>query len=289
MNPFTHPSTTDLIARGLAEDVGRGDVTSRLTIPPDVQGEARLVAREDCVVAGLPLIERVYDALAPGGITVSTSVKEGARATTGRTLARLKGPLGTILTGERLVLNLLQQLSGTATLTRKFVDAVAGTGAEILDTRKTIPGLRLLQKYAVHTGGGRNHRFGLDDGILIKDNHVAVCGSVATAVERARASAPHGLKVEVECDRLDQVAEALEAGADVVLLDNMTPTDVGRAHALIQGRAVVEISGGINLKTVRRYARKGPALISVGGLTHSAEAVDLALDVKASRAVRKKK
>lgn len=295
MSPFAHPSTAELIATGLREDVGRGDVTSVLTIPDDAPGVARLIAREDCVVAGLPLIARVYDALAgPGVVTVTISAKEGARAKAGRTIARLEGPLGTILTGERLVLNFLQQLCGTATVTKKLVDAVAGTDAEIVDTRKTIPGFRLLQKYAVKVGGGRNHRFGLDDGILIKDNHVAACGSVTKAVTRARKGAPHGLKVEVECDRLEQVEEALAAGADIVLLDNMSPVEVGRAHKLVAGRIPIEISGGIDLRTVRRYATRGPALISVGALTHSAPAVDLALDVKSSptpaeTAPRKKK
>lgn len=290
LDPFAHPSTTELIRAGLREDVGRGDVTSLVSIAPDARGTARLVAREACVAAGLPLISRIYDALAgPGGVNVEVVVREGAAVGEGRALAKLEGPLATILTGERLTLNFLQQLGGTATLTRRFVDAIAGTEAEILDTRKTVPGLRLLQKYAVRVGGGRNHRFGLDDGILIKDNHVAACGSVAAAVARARANAPHGLKVEVECDRLEQVEEALEAGADIVLLDNMTPAVVGRAHKLIAGRIPVEISGGIGLENVRKYAVKGAALISIGALTHSAPAVDLSLDVKGTAPTRKKK
>jgi nicotinate-nucleotide pyrophosphorylase (carboxylating) len=288
VDPFEHPSTAALIASGLAEDVGRGDVTSLVTIPTADVGTARLVAREGCVVAGLPLIERIYDALAGRGVvSVKLRVREGASVKAGRALAELRGPLATILTGERLALNFLQQLCGTATVTRRFVDAVEGTGAEILDTRKTIPGLRLLQKYAVRVGGGRNHRFGLDDGILIKDNHVAACGSVRAAVERARRGAPHGLRVEVECDRLEQVKQALAAGADVVLLDNMTPAVVGRAHALVAGRAVVEVSGGIGLDNVRKYAERAPTLISVGGLTHSAPAIDLSLEVKGAGAGRK--
>ncbi len=289
VDPFSHPGTAELIAAGLREDVGRGDVTSLVTIAPDASGTARLVAREACVVAGLPLIARVYDALVGSGVvSVDLAVGEGAAVKAGRALARMKGPLGTILTGERLTLNFLQQLCATATLTRRFVDAVAGTGAEILDTRKTVPGLRLLQKYAVRVGGGRNHRFGLDDGILIKDNHVAACGSVAAAVERARVAAPHGLRVEVECDRLEQVEEALGAGADVILLDNMTPAMVGRAHRVVAGRVTLEVSGGIQLANVRKYAESGAALISVGGLTHSAPAVDLSLEVKGASAGRKK-
>lgn len=281
VDPFTHPSTAELIACGLREDVGRGDVTSLATIPPDRTGQGRLVAREACVIAGLPLVARIYDALAGSGVVaVRTLVREGTAVKAGRTLAKIDGPLGAVLAGERLALNFLQQLCGTATVTRRFVEAVAGTGAQILDTRKTVPGLRLLQKYAVRMGGGRNHRFGLDDGVLIKDNHVAACGSVAAAVERARIAAPHGLRIEVECDRLDQVGEALEAGADVILLDNMTPAQVGRAVESAGGRALLEVSGGLQLTNVRKYAERGATLLSVGALTHSAPAVDLALDVK---------
>lgn len=280
-DPFTHPSTRDLIAAALGEDVGRGDVTSLVTVAPDVSGTARLVAREPCVVAGLPLVDLTYGVLAgPGVVSVRASAREGASVKAGRTLARLEGPLATLLTGERVALNFLQQLCGTATLTRRFVDAVSGTGAAILDTRKTVPGLRLLQKYAVRMGGGRNHRFGLDDGILIKDNHVVACGSVATAVRRARADAPHGLRIEVECDRIEQVEEALEARADVILLDNMTPATVGRAHRLVAGRVPLEVSGGVRLDNVRKHAERGASMISVGALTHSAVAVDLSLDVR---------
>ena len=282
-DPFLHPSTAELVAAGLREDVGRGDVTSLVTIDGDAAGEARLVAREGCVVAGLPLLHAIYGALDGGSVAVELAVREGASVRPGRTLARLSGPLSTILTGERLSLNFLQQLCGTATLTRRFVDAVRGTGAEILDTRKTIPGLRLLQKYAVRMGGGKNHRFGLDDGILIKDNHVAAAGSVSAAVERARVRAPHGLKIEVECDHLEQVEEALEAGAELVLLDNMTPAQVGKARKLADGRAQLEVSGGIGLDKVRKYAERGVDWISVGALTHSAPAVDLALDMRAQR------
>jgi len=284
-DPFTHPSTRALVARALEEDVGRGDVTTAVTLSPETEGEAVLVAREPCVVAGLPLLAIVYDVLASGGpaATVETLVREGASVPKGRRLARLRGSLATLLAGERVALNFVQQLSGVATLTRKFVEAVEGTGAAILDTRKTVPGMRLLQKYAVRLGGGRNHRFGLDDGILIKDNHVAACGSVGEAVRRARAAAPHGLRVEVECDRLEQVDEALEAGADVVLLDNLPPSAVQRARKRAAGRARIEVSGGIRLENVRRYAERGAELISVGRLTHSATAVDLSLEVTGRR------
>ena len=277
VDPFSHPEVIDLIARALREDVGRGDVTTATTVPASARGSARVVSREACVVAGLPLLERVFAPL--GGVRVHAGkARDGAAVARGEVLARIEGPDG-ILAGERLALNLLQRLSGVATATRRFVDAVAGTGVAILDTRKTTPGLRLLEKYAVRMGGGRNHRFGLDDGILIKDNHVAVCGSVREAVSRARANAPHGLRIEVECDRLAQVREALAAGADAVLLDNMGPREVRTAVGLIAGQALVEVSGGIDLESVRAYAEAGPDVISIGRLTHSAPAVDISLEV----------
>jgi nicotinate-nucleotide pyrophosphorylase (carboxylating) len=277
-DPFSHPDTLELVARALREDVGRGDVTTAATVPPAARGRARIVAREACVVAGLPLVDRVFAPL--GAVRVEPGrAREGAAVRAKETLARVDGSLTAILAGERLALNLLQRLSGIATLTRRFVDAVAGTGVAILDTRKTTPGLRLLEKYAVRMGGGRNHRFGLDDGVLVKDNHVAVCGSVREAVRRARGHAPHGLRIEVECDRIAQVREALEAGADAILLDNMRPPEVAAAVRLIARRALVEVSGGVDLTTVRAYAEAGPDMISVGRLTHSAPAVDIALDV----------
>jgi len=278
VDPFSHPEVIDLIARALREDVGRGDVTTATTVPASARGSARVVSREACVVAGLPLLERVFAPL--GGVRVHAGkARDGAAVARGEVLARIEGSLTVILAGERLALNLLQRLSGVATATRRFVDAVAGTGVAILDTRKTTPGLRLLEKYAVRMGGGRNHRFGLDDGILIKDNHVAVCGSVRDAVGRARANAPHGLRIEVECDRLAQVREALAAGADAVLLDNMGPGEVRTAVGLIAGQALVEVSGGIDLESVRAYAEAGPDVISIGRLTHSAPAVDISLEV----------
>jgi nicotinate-nucleotide pyrophosphorylase (carboxylating) len=280
-DPFAHPSTAALVASALAEDVGRGDVTTAATIPAGARGCTVLVARDACVVAGLPLIELVLERLAVPGEpppSVSLGAADGDRVAPGTVLAMIEGPLRTILAGERVLLNLLQNLSGVATATRAYVDAVAGTRAAIVDTRKTIPGLRLLQKYAVRVGGAHNHRFGLDDGVLIKDNHVAACGSVGAAVRRARAAVPHALRVEVECDRLAQVAEALGAGVDAILLDNMTPAEVREACRTIGGRAIVEVSGGVRLDTVRAYAEAGPDLISVGRLTHSAPAVDLALD-----------
>jgi nicotinate-nucleotide pyrophosphorylase (carboxylating) len=285
---FSHPDVAEVVAAALREDLGAGDITTRATVPPELHGEGVLVAREPCVVAGLPLVAMVYRQLGSesGAVVVETGVSEGQPARRGAEIARLRGPLATLLIGERVALNFVQSLSGTATLTRRFVDAVAGTGAMILDTRKTAPGLRLLQRYAVRAGGGRNHRFGLGDGVLIKDNHIAACGSVREAVERARASAPHGLRIEIECETLAQVDEALAAGADVLLLDNMTPRGVERARRRISGRARIEVSGGITLENVRRYAASGAELISVGRLTHSAPAVDIALDLVERRAPR---
>jgi nicotinate-nucleotide pyrophosphorylase (carboxylating) len=283
---LAHPEVARLVAAALREDLGRGDVTTAATVPPDARGEGQIVARAECVVAGLPLLDLVFAEL--GEVRVDRRVADGATVRAGAVLARLDGDLTAILSGERLALNLLQRLSGVATLTQRFVAAVAGTKAQILDTRKTTPGLRLLEKYAVRMGGGRNHRFGLDDGILIKDNHIAVCGSVREAVTRALVHAPHGLRVEVECDRLDQVREALAAGAHAVLLDNMGPKEVARAVKLVAGRAVVEVSGGVDLTTVRFFAETGADLISVGKLTHSAPAVDIALDFAPPRAARAK-
>jgi len=283
-DPFAHPATLDLVRRALAEDVGRGDVTTSATIAAGTRGKAALVTREDCVVAALPLVSVVLGELHPAGAwTVRASVREGTTVRAGTVLAEIDGELAPLLTGERVLLNLTQALCGVATLTRRYVDAVAGTGVAILDTRKTTPGLRLLQKYAVRAGGGRNHRFGLDDGVLIKDNHVAACGSVRAAVERARQAAPMGLRIEVEVDRLDQIGDALAGGADLILLDNMRPDEVRAARKLVGRRALLEVSGGVTLDGVRALAEAGPDFISVGRLTHSAPAVDLGLDLRAAR------
>lgn len=283
-DPFAHPSTADLVRRALAEDVGRGDVTTMVTVPSGTRGRAALVTREDCVVAGLPLVDLVLGELhAMDALRVVPRVTDGSAVAAGSVLAEIDGELGPLLTGERLLLNLIQALCGVATLTRRYVDAVAGTGVEILDTRKTTPGLRLLQKYAVRMGGGHNHRFGLDDGVLIKDNHIAACGSVRAAVEHARANAPMGLRVEVEVDRLEQIGDALAGGAELILLDNMRPDEVRAARKLVGRRALLEASGGVTLETVRALAEAGPDFISIGRLTHSAPAIDLGLDLRPGR------
>jgi nicotinate-nucleotide pyrophosphorylase (carboxylating) len=275
-----HQQITDLIRPWLQEDIGRGDVTTRAVVDPELAGRARIEAREPFVVAGLSVAAACFEEVGEGSLKWLPEVADGEAVEPHEVLARLDGPVASILTGERVALNLLQRLSAVATLTSRFVEAVAGTGAGIVDTRKTTPGLRLLEKYAVRVGGGSNHRFGLDDGILIKDNHLAVAGGVALAVALARDGAPHGLRIEVEVTTLDGVKEALGAGADAILLDNMTPEMVAEAVKTAGGRALLEASGGMNLGNVRAYAETGVDLISVGALTHSAPAVDISLEVE---------
>lgn len=269
-----------LIRPWLEEDIGRGDVTTAAVVSPDLAGRARVEAREPFVVAGLPVAAACFDEVGGRGLKWLPEFSDGETVEAQAVLARLDGPLASILTGERVALNLLQRLSAIATLTSRFVEAITGTGARIVDTRKTTPGLRLLEKYAVRVGGGSNHRFGLDDGILIKDNHLAAVGGVNRAVSLARDGAPHGLRVEVEVTDLDGVSEAMAAGADAVLLDNMTPEMVGEAVQLVKGKALLEASGGMELESVRAYAEAGVDLISVGALTHSAPAVDISLEVE---------
>ncbi|MGH3132341.1 MAG: carboxylating nicotinate-nucleotide diphosphorylase, partial [Gaiellaceae bacterium] len=253
-----------VVAAALAEDVGEGDVTTEATVDAGAIGTAALLVNEPGVVCGLAAAEAVFRALDPG-LRFEALVEEGAQVEPPAVVARVEGPLRAILTGERTALNLLGRLSGVATLTRRHVDAVAGTGAAILDTRKTTPGLRLLEKHAVACGGGRNHRIGLDDGVLVKDNHLRAAGSVGEAVARVRATTD--LPVEVECDTLAQVSEALAAGAEAILLDNMTLGELHAAVELAGGRARLEASGGITLENVRDVAETGVDEISVGALT----------------------
>ena len=274
-----HPSTARLIRAALDEDLGRGDVTSMATLPPGLQGTATISSEEPCVVAGSFLAALVYREIDPG-LRVETLLAEGERAGVETPVARVRGSAAAVLAGERVVLNLLQHLSGVATSTRRFVDAVAGSRAAIVDTRKTVPGLRLLEKHAVRMGGGVNHRFGLDDGILIKNTHVALGGGTAAVVVRARALAPGGLKIQVECRSAAEVEAALQAGADAILLDNQTPEAARTLVALVEGRVPVEISGGITLANVAAYAATGADRISIGALTHSAPAVSLHLRIQ---------
>jgi nicotinate-nucleotide pyrophosphorylase (carboxylating) len=274
MDAFALPTLDALLRHALDEDLGAGDITTWLTVPPARRGHADIAAKAPAVIAGLPLVRRIA-ALTPGEVAVVEHIGDGTPVAAGTVLATLAGPAHTLLVMERLSLNLLQHLSGIATLTAQFVEAVSGTGCRIVDTRKTLPGLRVLEKYAVRAGGGRNHRLRLDDGILIKNNHITAAGSVGAAVRAARAGAPHGMKVEVECSTHAEVDEALAAGAEIVLLDNMTLEQMRVAVRRIGGRAIVEASGGITLTNVRGVAETGVDIISVGALTHSAPAVDI--------------
>ena len=263
----------------LVEDIGHGDVTTAAIIDPKSRARARITVKEpEAVFCGGPLLVRIFE-LCEAEPKVEYLAHEGARLTRGAEAMRLEGGLGALLTGERTALNFAQLLCGIATLTRRFVDAIAGTGARIIDTRKTHPGLRAVEKYAVRVGGGSNHRFGLDAGVLIKENHIAAAGSVRAAFERAVRFAPHSLRIQVECETLKEVEEAVEAGATAVLVDDMTPEEVRRARELVAGRAIIEVSGGVSLETVRAYAETGVELISVGALTHSAKAADLSMYV----------
>lgn len=269
-----------IIDLALAEDAGAGDVTTRVTISADVQARGRFIVKAEGVVSGLPVAGSVFRRVDPT-VAFDPLVADGAQVKPGATIAQVAGPAPSLLMAERVALNLLQQLSGVATVTAHYVAAVAGTRARIVDTRKTTPGLRLLEKAAVRAGGGYNHRIGLADGVLIKDNHLAAVGGpdrVTRAVRLARAAAPHTLRIEVEVTTLEEVAEAVAAGADVILLDNMDVPTLRQAVALIDGRALVEASGGITLDTVRTVAETGVDLISVGALTHSAPALDISLE-----------
>ena len=278
MSPFDHPAVDRLICLALEEDIGRGDATTRATIPSNQAAHGKIMAKADLVLAGLPIIALV---LAQTDKTAEVRLlgQEGRQVPVGTVVAEVWGQAAGLLTAERTLLNFLQHLSGVATLTRKFVEAVAGTHCTIIDTRKTLPGLRLLDKYAVVQGGGRNHRLGLDDGVLIKDNHIAVCGGVDAAVRRARSQASTWLRIEVECTTMAEVQEALDAQADIILLDNMTTTQMTEAVQLIEGRALVEASGNISLARVREVAETGVDFISVGVLTHSTPAADLSMSV----------
>jgi nicotinate-nucleotide pyrophosphorylase (carboxylating) len=273
------------IRRFLAEDVGRGDVTSERVVPKAARASAQMVARHACVVAGLPLAKAVFLVIDPE-VAVVDRASDGDRVASGAVLAQIEGPAGPILTGERVALNLVQRLSGIATLTRAYVDAIAGTGACVSDTRKTTPGLRAFEKYAVHVGGGRNHRCGLYDAILIKDNHRAIAGGAVAAVTAARQANGGAIPIQIEVDALADLPRVFDLGVEAVLLDNMTPAQVSEAVRLARahprGRDCwIEASGGITLETVRAYAEAGVDTISVGALTHSAPAVDIALDIAA--------
>ncbi len=269
-----------LVRTALLEDLAHGnDLTADSIVSSETHASAGIVARAPGVLAGLDAALLAFELLDAGSVRASRPRADGERIERGDTIVALEGRARTLLTGERTMLNMLCRLSGIATATRALVDAVAGTNAAIADTRKTTPGLRALEKYAVRCGGGSNHRFGLDDAVLIKDNHLALAGSIRDAVARARTVAGHMVKIEVEVDTLEQLREALDERIDAVLLDNMSPATLAEAVRIVDGRVITEASGGIRPETVRAVAESGVDLISVGWLTHSAPALDLGLDI----------
>jgi nicotinate-nucleotide pyrophosphorylase (carboxylating) len=266
-----------ILHAALAEDIGAGDITTLSTVPDDTEARAIMLAKQDGVLAGIAVACRTFTLL-DSHVVWEPHADDGEIIQPGQPIATIIGPARSLLTAERVALNILQRMSGTATMTRRFVEAVHGTKARIVDTRKTTPGLRTLEKYAVRVGGGHNHRIGLYDAVLIKDNHLAAGGGVLATVRKARAVAPHTMRIEVECKSLEQVDEAIESGADIILLDNMDNATLTEAVRRINGRALAEASGGVRLETVRGIAETGVDLISVGALTHSAPALDISLD-----------
>ncbi|MGC8668851.1 MAG: carboxylating nicotinate-nucleotide diphosphorylase [Chthonomonadales bacterium] len=275
--PFS--AIENIVRCALQEDVGTGDITSYCTIPHDLNSVGSIVMHEDGVAAGIAVAAEVFRQV-DARVRFVPAVRDGAHVKAESVLARVEGPARSILCAERTALNFLQRLGGIATLTRQYVDAVAGTSARIVDTRKTTPGLRVLEKWAVTLGGGYNHRMGLYDAVLIKDNHIVAAGGVAEAVRRARMFAPHTMTITVECETLEQIEAALTAGADTILLDNMSNQMVAQAVQRIGGRARVEASGGITVEQARNLARSGVQIISVGAITHSVRALDISLDLE---------
>lgn len=277
LEPLPVDAYADLVRRALAEDVGRGDVTTQGTIDPAQRGHAVILAKSRCVIAGLDVAREAFRQLDPH-VEMTVHRRDGSLCEAGTRIAEIRGSAAPLLTAERTALNFLQRLTGVATLTRQFVDAAAGR-IIVLDTRKTTPLMRVLEKYAVQAGGGTNHRFGLDDGILIKDNHARLAGGVRAAVLRMR-EANRDLPVEVEAQRLCEVDEALEAGADIVLLDNLSTADIIEAVAKCRGKARTEVSGGVTLARMPELAATGADYVSIGALTHSAPAADLSFEIE---------
>jgi len=265
-----------IIEIALAEDIHTGDITTLAMLPQARRMRARLVAKEPMVLAGVAVAERVFARLDPT-VRFEAAFSDADRLQVGDIIARIEGDAAALLQGERVSLNLLQRMCGIATQTAAFVKELEGTGARVVDTRKTTPGLRVLEKYSVRVGGGTNHRTGLYDGVLIKENHIAAAGGILEAVRRARSYIPHTLKVEIETETLEQVALALQAGADIIMLDNMSLAEMSEAVLLIGGRALVEASGGVNLQSIRAIAQTGVDIISVGALTHSVRAADISM------------
>ncbi|MBF0147437.1 MAG: carboxylating nicotinate-nucleotide diphosphorylase [Magnetococcales bacterium] len=271
-----NPPWLDIVTIALNQDLGRGDITTNALVSPGQKAEAELVAKEDMVVCGLPVVAEVFRAV-DSRIRMLPERPDGEGVLAGNRICTIHGPARGILAGERVALNFFQNLSAVATLTRQYVEQVEGTRARICDTRKTTPGLRLLQKYAVRIGGGYNHRFGLDDGVLIKENHIALAGGIALALKKAYGAVSHLHGVEIEVETLDQLREALDAGARIILLDNMSLENLEKAVAIAGGKALLEASGNVTLSNVRAVAETGVDLISVGAITHSAGSKDVSL------------
>jgi nicotinate-nucleotide pyrophosphorylase (carboxylating) len=283
MNWLDEGALFSQIGSFLSEDLGRGDITTQATVARNARARGRFLAKEPMVVAGLEAAEAVFSTL-DAQQQLEAFASDGEEVEAGKVIARTSGFADVLLAGERVALNLLQRLSGIATLTRSYVRAVEGTDAQIVDTRKTTPGLRMLEKYAVVSGGGRNHRFGLDDGVLIKDNHIALAGGVGAAVERARETVGHLHKIEVEVSTERDLREAVKSGADILLLDNLSPEETARMVGVareLAGHVTLESSGGITIENVRAYAEAGVDLISIGALTHSARAMDISFKIQA--------
>ena len=282
MNWFDDGALYANIGAFLSEDMGRGDITTQATVPRNTQGRGRFLAKETMVVAGIEAAEAVFAVLDPQ-MQIEAFVADGDEVEPGKVIARTQGFADVLLAGERTALNLMQRLSGIATLTRQYVKAIEGTRAQIVDTRKTTPGLRMLEKYAVSIGGAKNHRYGLDDGVLIKDNHIALGGGVKQAVKKARQAVGHLHKIEIEVMNEEGLREAIGAGADIVMLDNQTPAQTAQLVKVareLDPRILLESSGGINLTNVREYAEAGVDLISIGALTHSARAMDISFKIQ---------
>ena len=283
MNLFENSEIIASIGEFLSEDIGRGDITTQATVSPDVRGQGKFLAKENLIVCGIEVAEAVFFHLDPESPEIESIVGEGGEVEAGTIFATLKGYSDVLLAGERVALNLLQRMCGVATLTRQYVKAIEGTNAKIIDTRKTTPGLRMLEKYAVTVGGGKNHRFGLDDGVLIKDNHIALAGGITEAVTMAKLKVGHLHKIEVEISNWAQLREAILAGADIILLDNQTPEEAEKLVEMarqLNPNVLLEASGRMDLDRVRSFADAGVDLISVGRLTHSAKAVDISFKIQ---------
>jgi len=280
MEIFQQLDLDAIVKRALDEDLGQGDITTAATVKPGQRGRARITVKEpSMILCGGILLERVFS-LAGATPKITSLAKEGAQLAKGDIVAHIEGGLAGLLIGERTALNFMQLMSGIATATHQYVEAIRGTHAKIIDTRKTHPGLRAVEKYAVRCGGGTNHRFGLDGGVLIKDNHIAAAGSVRAAIEGAKKITPHTIRIEIECETLAQVEEARDAGADIIMLDNMNVESMMRARQLAGDRIILEASGNVNLDTVRAIAATGVDLISVGAITHSARAMDISMRIE---------